>query len=925
MITDKSIALVVASDIAEKTKNGGDYRIGLDTEFDSNGVSVIALDFEGDPPAVLIHPYDWKDKFEKNMKSILELECVVIVGVNVATDLHKLRTRFGIKFKRLRELRRYCLNDIPSQKTSLQAMAATYLGLHVDKSHQRSNFNVKPPLAVPLQKYAVGDAILPLEIDDAITSRLVDGGISSARYPPDLQPGVEIIIKIGGVEAAIAELEFLGEHGNNSGQSTMWGNLYIGARKALVRLVAVHAHGAKVPHQHIDWGPERLTLGEVFDRPGDCIIAINASQIHRKISGNQPTIDRAVQHGLDSTASLGNRNATNVAALDDSTATTATVLGKDDAVAASGDRGQAGDGNDGDSNVTTSRLVGATEAVSSPINNDDDDVDDIRSREKSDIWHEHYNVPLTKDSPASPMIHDLLRGATMAINEVEQRKVQAVLASRGITNFNEHFFFNKEYWYRRVRMPPRKCEEASTNLLNVLNYIQTNDALKEYATDDFVKHVTGWARRCLEGRYEDLDDVEMYTHIGYDSDGLDLWIRRRGSKAENFHQKMIVAAGPFGFGIETSHYLQVILAYMYTINAGINRCGEPDFGHFMLHLEDRIQTRMQQIWGVDLFTNRINISEHKPLDFVAVGVGPLSHDEKYVTKGQPADSLENDLKFMAERMRVKYPPLPPSSEKEFGMIKRFCSENPQPKEADIQRLCRIFKSQSDGVDVFPKLPSMIRPSVKRWKINQQQVLLRLQTRDSYNELFDKLKRQTVTLPPPQNPKKTIHTKQTTRNDEASVHNSTDRDKSAPPQLPCPHVAPLCAPTQERVIPVFKATFRRCAFWPICEMDCKECGGDRKELCKTYGTNRTKKAPSQQQLDLQIRLNTWGDLMKARDCAWHPFCKKKAVVCGGRIKNECSDLGVDGCHIDERPTDEELKIEKRRVSSEKRCQRRNAAN
>ena len=147
---------------------------------------------------------------------------------------------------------------------------------------------------------------------------------------------------------------------------------------------------------------------------------------------------------------------------------------------------------------------------------------------------------------------------------------------------------------------------------------------------------------------------------------------------------------------------------------------------------------------------------------------------------------------------------------------------------------------------------MMRPSVKRWKIKQQQVLLRLQTRDSYNDLFNKFKRQTVSLPPPQNPKKTIHTKQTTRNDEASVHNSTVRDKSTPAQLPCPHIAPLCAPTQEIVIPVSKATFKRCAFWPICKMDRKECGGDRKELCKTYGTNGTKKAPSQQQLDLQIR-------------------------------------------------------------------------
>ena len=52
-------------------------------------------------------------------------------------------------------------------------------------------------------------------------------------------------------------------------------------------------------------------------------------------------------------------------------------------------------------------------------------------------------------------------------------------------------------------------------------------------------------------------------------------------------------------------------------------------------------------------------------------------------------------------------------------------------------------------------------------------------------------------------------------------------------------------------------------------------------------------------------------MQARDCAWYPFCKKKDVVCGRRIKNEYSDLGVDDTGIDERPTNEEFKIEKKK--------------
>ena len=370
----------------------------------------------------------------------------------------------------------------------------------------------------------------------------------------------------------------------------------------------------------------------------------------------------------------------------------------------------------------------------------------IVNREKSDGWHEHHNVPLNKDCPAAPFVHQLLRHATMTINEVEEKKVEAVLSSKGITDFDEHFLHNKEYWYKRVRMPPRRGDIASASLLSVLVFLKSEHAFKEYITEDVEKHITGWARRCREGRYEDLPDVEMYQHDGYDSDGLDKWLRNRGSKAENFHQKMHVAVGPFGIGVETAHYLQVILAYQYLVNGRIRRCGEPDFGHFMLHLEDSIQILMQQLWGVDPFANRINLSELTAVKFVAIGVGPLSLDEDYVTVGEPADGLNGDLLFMAEKMGVKYPPLPPSSRREFGMIKHFCSNNPQPKEKDYQQLCKEFNAQANGDDIWPKYITMIKPAVRRWQINQQARLVLLQAGDSYTSFINKLKSEKIFLP-----------------------------------------------------------------------------------------------------------------------------------------------------------------------------------
>ncbi len=98
---------------------------------------------------------------------------------------------------------------------------------------------------------------------------------------------------------------------------------------------------------------------------------------------------------------------------------------------------------------------------------------------------------------------------------------------------------------------------------------------------------------------------------------------------------------------------------------------------------------------------------------MTVDVGPLTFNGDYVEQGSPMECLKGDVKFMSKRMKIKCPPLPPSTKKEFGMIKRFCATCTQAKQKDIQDICRSFKYGANSVDIFPKLPSMIKPSVKR--------------------------------------------------------------------------------------------------------------------------------------------------------------------------------------------------------------------
>ena len=50
--------------------------------------------------------------------------------------------------------------------------------------------------------------------------------------------------------------------------------------------------------------------------------------------------------------------------------------------------------------------------------------------------------------------------------------------------------------------------------------------------------------------------------------------------------------------------------------------------------------------------------------------------------------------------------------------------------------------------------------------------------------------------------------------------------------------------------------------------------------------------SEEQLQQQIRLHTWSDHAKKRNCYWYPFCGK-AVSCGGNTKEKCSMYGTGG--------------------------------
>ena len=133
----KRYALSALDYIEKQTQCGSTCKIGLDTKFDVNGLHIISIDFGDAGSKVLVHSDGWGNTFEPCTKNILELD-FLIVQFSIAADVHKLRNRFNIRIKRVRDFYRLCLHGDPNQETSAQALVSRCLGFYLDKNTTKS-------------------------------------------------------------------------------------------------------------------------------------------------------------------------------------------------------------------------------------------------------------------------------------------------------------------------------------------------------------------------------------------------------------------------------------------------------------------------------------------------------------------------------------------------------------------------------------------------------------------------------------------------------------------------------------------------------------------------------------------------------------------------------------------------------------------
>jgi hypothetical protein len=380
---------------------------------------------------------------------------------------------------------------------------------------------------------------------------------------------------------------------------------------------------------------------------------------------------------------------------------------------------------------------------------ENDDVDMPRTRQKMDRFHAFDSMPSSSNKKTKnvlKMIRRLVIQATIEFDVDDWEAMTGFLADHhGITDLEDildHFYYNREYWYRRVRNYPPPARKGGDNIVAARDLIRANPVLNvawNLALEQYFDNLEAMSRK---GQLEESHDVEMFQWDGTDKYGLNLWLRRRGSnRSENMHQKMRVAFGPHGVGAEVGHFLLLIVTYRYNINAGVRRKGFHNFGMPYHDIIDRIQIRYLQLFGSDPFPEHgaVNQALFDPIkDFVAVGVGPLNYDSKFVEHGEPHPNLTGGMLFLARKMKLKGPPLHVGHPREMHLFNEFLREHPRPTAKLWEELAALFKVKSDYETIFPKLPSMLRNYYNKWKVNQELMMLTDAVRTDYYGLLKKL-------------------------------------------------------------------------------------------------------------------------------------------------------------------------------------------
>ena len=217
-------------------------------------------------------------------------------------------------------------------------------------------------------------------------------------------------------------------------------------------------------------------------------------------------------------------------------------------------------------------------------------------------------------------------------------------------------------------------------------------------------------------------------------------------------------------------------------------------------------------------------------DFISVGIGPLHYSSNYIESGMPNDRLSPDIKFIAEQMNLKCPPLPIAHPHEKKIFSDYYGNHPNSTEANRKELAKIFLQKANCTSIFPKLPSMIKAYENKWKKSCLIKLAQTQMAEQYDSLLAHLSTPVSTL---QN--------EVSTNGNMDLVNNVRQEAANELRISFPSINDH--PSDENVqndqtindvsTSMSGKQLRKCANYPICTSLAKDCGGWKRRYCAFY--------------------------------------------------------------------------------------------
>ena len=239
-----------------------------------------------------MNAYD-RDSFPKSFRDLLLYPNATLIAHNPGNDVKRL-ARLGVSLTAwtdVRQLAQQLPENQPTSGTGLRSLAAQYLGLDVNKSHQTADWTLQL-LPAHLVSYAALDTMVTLKLYHELWRIISNEGSmfeTGNKSQLGLVEGTTAFLKHGRRQVAIVEIINVG---GMQGRQYKWGSMTIGKGKTVVRLKQVLVSGARAPFKFLPnpdqrdkgvhgWGTkkQRKKLVEILELPQEPLIAVTQSSL----------------------------------------------------------------------------------------------------------------------------------------------------------------------------------------------------------------------------------------------------------------------------------------------------------------------------------------------------------------------------------------------------------------------------------------------------------------------------------------------------------------------------------------------------------------------------------------------------------------------------------------------------------------------